>query len=172
MLAGRVLACVLLTGGEAAQRARERGDAFGEAVALRDACRADASQCPAAKQAADAVIAKQLQAAEGPCASEPNACLAALEGLAPLAGAADSRLAPYFDRAGDLLAERCGRAPLQSPEDAMFIVRCAEAFRARVPTPGYAKRVAELREKAAAWVVADAARRPAEMAWLYASLAA
>src|SRR4051812_23764163 len=102
---------------ERAEAAHGRGDHFGEALALRDACRAAPDEneiCRAAKEAADEVIGKQLETAQGPCATDPTPCLAALEVLAPFAGPADPRLQPLFDRAGDMLSQRCEGAALQS----------------------------------------------------------
>ena len=159
-----------------AEAAHGRGDHFGEAVALRDACAAAPSEqeiCAAAKDSADEVIGKQLQVASGPCASEPTACLAALEVLSPFAGPLDARLTPHFDRAGDMFAERCGRAPLDTAEDAVFIVRCVEAYRARIPTPAYAARIGLLRQRAGAFMDQQAAARAGSpgVAWLHASLA-
>lgn len=158
-----------------AEAAHARGDHFGEAVALRDACRADRSEtevCRAAKEAADEIIGKQLHTASGPCNTEPVACLAALEVLSPFAGPADPRLLPYFDRAGDMLAERCEQAPLDSPEDAVFRVRCAEAYKPRVPTTAYGVKVGLIRQRAAAWLdqQATARARTPGVAWLYESL--
>lgn len=160
-----------------AEEAHGRGDHFGEAVALRDACAAAPDEqeiCAVAKESANEVIGKQLEVAAGPCNTEPNACLAALEVLSPFATPDDARLLPYYDRAGAMLAERCGRAPLQSPEDAVFIVRCAEAYRQRVPTPAYANQVFELRQRSAAWLdqAASSYASSPGVAWVHEALAA
>jgi hypothetical protein len=159
-----------------AEAAHARGDHFGEAVALRDACSSAPSEkeiCAAAKEAANEIITRQLQTAAGPCQTEPTACLAALEVLTPFADPNDPRLSPYFERAGQMLYERCERAPLDSPEDAVFHVRCAEAYRKRVPTPGYATLVSQIRQRAGAFMDQTAMSQAASpgVAWLYESLA-
>ncbi|MBK7858092.1 MAG: hypothetical protein IPJ65_05610 [Archangiaceae bacterium] len=161
---------------ERAEAAHARGDHFGEAVALRDACQAAPGEqeiCRAAKESADEIISRQLQTASGPCETEPNACLAALEVLSPFAGAEDPRLTGYFDRAGAMLDERCERAPLQTLEDAVFRVRCVEAYRARVPTQGYAALIGKVRQQSGAFVDQAAQQRAASpgVAWVHEALA-
>lgn len=159
-----------------AEAANKRGDHFGEAIALKEACAADPEEeqiCATAKQVENEVISKQLSSLDGACSSEPTACLAGLDVLAPFGGPTDPRLSPYFDRAGEMAGARCEGGTLKTAEDGVFLVRCLEAYNARVGTPTYAARVLAGRTRAAQHLDQLAAQRKATpgVAWLHESLA-
>lgn len=160
-----------------ADLAQRHGDYFGEALALRDACQAAPDEkeiCRVAQQAADDVVAKHLESVKKRCAVEAVECLAALEVLSPFAGPTDQRLQPYYNRAGDMIDQQCRSAPLQAAEDAVFHVRCTEAYAQRIATPAYAEHVGLARQRAGALVdrlASDYLSQPG-VAWLHETLAA
>ncbi len=140
---------------EDAMDANQRRDQVAEARALQSACAidpADAKICEQARSIGLLAARAGLATLDATCRTgNVDRCVAAVTNLRGL-GVEPQEFQPFIEASREAMLERCRVMPLSTPEDALAHVRCAEQFRALIPTDTYDKECAVIRHDMGVWL--------------------